>query len=162
IRMVLVSGKPISFQMNLYEPLYIPRPFVEPELFASLRPPVYAGSLEPSPAPVSEGGPSDRPKNRWVMRGSFGGGFGGGIGGSGNFQGGGYQGAGFQGRRAQNVYFPLQGMFGQSGQFGAAGQLGAAGQYGQMGGGPPPVSVNTRLTYEELLERRKQQQAAQD
>ncbi|MBI3408813.1 MAG: DUF4139 domain-containing protein [Planctomycetes bacterium] len=46
VRMVLVSGKPISYQMNLYEPLYIPRPFVEPELFASLRPPVYSGAME--------------------------------------------------------------------------------------------------------------------
>jgi hypothetical protein len=40
VRMVLVSGRPISFQMDLYEPLYIPRPTVEPDLFASLRPPV--------------------------------------------------------------------------------------------------------------------------
>ena len=46
IRMVLVSGKPISFRMNLYDPIYIPRPFVEPEMFASLRPPVYDGALE--------------------------------------------------------------------------------------------------------------------
>jgi hypothetical protein len=47
VRMVLVSGKPISFKMNLYDPIYIPRPFVEPEMFASLRPPVYAGSMSP-------------------------------------------------------------------------------------------------------------------
>src|SRR6185436_14683979 len=46
VRMVLVSGRPISFRMNLYEPLYIPRPIVEPELFASLRPPVHGGALE--------------------------------------------------------------------------------------------------------------------
>jgi hypothetical protein len=45
IRMVLVSGKPISYRMDLYDPLYIPRPLVEPELFASLRPPVYGGSM---------------------------------------------------------------------------------------------------------------------
>ncbi|HYV36233.1 MAG TPA: hypothetical protein VE988_11045, partial [Gemmataceae bacterium] len=37
--------KPISFRMDLYEPLYIPRPLVEPELFASLRPPVYGGTI---------------------------------------------------------------------------------------------------------------------
>lgn len=48
VRMVLVSGKPISFKMNLYDPIYIPRPFVEPEMFASLRPPVYAGSMTPA------------------------------------------------------------------------------------------------------------------
>jgi hypothetical protein len=46
VRMVLVSGKPISFRMDLYDPLYIPRPLVEPDLFASLRPPVYSGSMD--------------------------------------------------------------------------------------------------------------------
>src|SRR5205823_5122533 len=45
VRMILLSGRPISFQMNLYQPLNIPRPTVEPELFASLRPPTYGGSL---------------------------------------------------------------------------------------------------------------------
>ncbi len=45
VSMSLVSGRPISFKMNLYEPLYIPRPTVEPELFASLRPPVYDSAL---------------------------------------------------------------------------------------------------------------------
>jgi hypothetical protein len=46
VRMALVSGRPISFQMDLYQPLYVPRPVVEPELFASLRPPTYSGGLE--------------------------------------------------------------------------------------------------------------------
>ena len=45
VRMSLVSGRPISFQMDLYQPLYVPRPVVEPELFASLRPPTYSGAL---------------------------------------------------------------------------------------------------------------------
>jgi hypothetical protein len=45
VRMALVSGRPISFQMDLYQPLYVPRPVVEPELFASLRPPTYSGDL---------------------------------------------------------------------------------------------------------------------
>jgi hypothetical protein len=45
VRLGLVSGRPISFQMDLYEPLYVPRPMVEPELFASLRPPAYSGNL---------------------------------------------------------------------------------------------------------------------
>jgi hypothetical protein len=45
VRMALVSGRPISFQMDLYQPLYVPRPVVEPELFASLRPPTYSGAL---------------------------------------------------------------------------------------------------------------------
>lgn len=45
IAMSLISGRPISFQMDLYEPLYVPRPVVEPELFASLRPPTYTGPI---------------------------------------------------------------------------------------------------------------------
>src|ERR1700723_1773229 len=45
VRMALVSGRPISFQMDLYQPLYVPRPVVEPELFASLRPPTYSGNM---------------------------------------------------------------------------------------------------------------------
>ncbi len=46
VRMALVSGRPISFQMDLYQPLYVPRPVVEPELFASLRPPTYQGAMD--------------------------------------------------------------------------------------------------------------------
>jgi hypothetical protein len=46
VRLALVSGRPISFQMDLYQPLYVPRPVIEPELFASLRPPTYSGNLE--------------------------------------------------------------------------------------------------------------------
>jgi hypothetical protein len=45
VRMALVSGRPISFQMDLYQPLYVPRPVVEMELFASLRPVAYSGNL---------------------------------------------------------------------------------------------------------------------
>ncbi len=46
VRMALVSGRPISFQMDLYSPLYVPRPTVEPELFASLRPQAYEGAMD--------------------------------------------------------------------------------------------------------------------
>ena len=53
VRMALVSGRPISFQMDLYQPLYVPRPVVEPELFASLRPPTYTGAMDMGPAPVA-------------------------------------------------------------------------------------------------------------
>ncbi|MEZ6142954.1 MAG: DUF4139 domain-containing protein [Zavarzinella sp.] len=45
VSMALVSGRPISFQMDLYNPLYITRPVVEPELFAGLRPPTYQGGF---------------------------------------------------------------------------------------------------------------------
>ncbi len=46
VRMALVSGRPISFQMDLYTPLYVPRPTVVPELFASLRPVTYSGEID--------------------------------------------------------------------------------------------------------------------
>jgi len=45
VRLTLVSGRPISFVMDLYEPLYVSRPVVEPELFASLRPQTYGQDL---------------------------------------------------------------------------------------------------------------------
>jgi hypothetical protein len=45
VTMALVSGRPISFKMDLYNPLYVSRPTVEPELFASLRPIAYSGAL---------------------------------------------------------------------------------------------------------------------
>jgi len=45
VKMALVSGRPISFKMDLYNPLFVPRPTVEPELFASLRPPTYDGGF---------------------------------------------------------------------------------------------------------------------
>ena len=69
VRMALVTGRPISFQMDLYTPLYVPRPTVVPELFASLRPVTYNGDLgrprsevtagiptPPEPAPVGAPG----------------------------------------------------------------------------------------------------------
>jgi len=45
VRLTLVSGRPISFVMNLYQPLYVQRPVVEPELFASLRPQTYGQDM---------------------------------------------------------------------------------------------------------------------
>lgn len=45
VSLALVSGRPISFVMDLYEPLYAERPVVEPELFASLRPQTYEQDL---------------------------------------------------------------------------------------------------------------------
>jgi hypothetical protein len=57
VRMALVSGRPVSFKMDLYTPLYVPRPVVVPELFASLRPPSYGGALDAERAPRDEGPP---------------------------------------------------------------------------------------------------------
>src|SRR5262249_56396019 len=45
VRLGLVSGRPISFQMDLYEPLFVPRPMVWHNLFASLQPQTYGGNL---------------------------------------------------------------------------------------------------------------------
>ncbi len=45
VRMSLVSGRPISFVMDLYQPLSVPRPLVMPELYASLMPQVYGQDL---------------------------------------------------------------------------------------------------------------------
>jgi hypothetical protein len=46
VRMSLVSGRPISFTMDLYQPLYVPRPEVQQELYASLAPQVYRQDLQ--------------------------------------------------------------------------------------------------------------------
>jgi hypothetical protein len=45
VKMALVSGRPISFIMDLYQPLHLPRPLVEEELWASLRPQVYGQDM---------------------------------------------------------------------------------------------------------------------
>jgi hypothetical protein len=46
VALSLVSGRPISFIMDLYQPLYAPRPTVVPELYAGLRPQVYDAGLD--------------------------------------------------------------------------------------------------------------------
>ena len=45
VNLTLVSGRPISFTMDLYQPLYIPRPEEQLELYASLRPQTYGQDL---------------------------------------------------------------------------------------------------------------------
>ena len=44
VKLSLVSGRPISFREDLYQPLYVPRPLVVPEEYAGLQPPVYEGA----------------------------------------------------------------------------------------------------------------------
>src|SRR5207253_7990703 len=46
VNLSLVSGRPISFIEDLYQPMYLPRLIVQPELFASLRPQTYAAGLD--------------------------------------------------------------------------------------------------------------------
>jgi len=45
VNLTLVSGRPISFVMDLYQPLYVARPEMQLELYASLRPQVYEQDL---------------------------------------------------------------------------------------------------------------------
>jgi hypothetical protein len=45
VKLSLVSGRPISFRMDLYEPLYVKRPIVVSELYESLRPQVHEQAL---------------------------------------------------------------------------------------------------------------------
>jgi hypothetical protein len=45
VDLTLVSGRPISFIQDLYQPLYIPRPMVQPEIYASLGPQRYDGAM---------------------------------------------------------------------------------------------------------------------
>jgi hypothetical protein len=75
VKMALISGRPISFQMDLYNPLFVPRPTVEPELFASLRPPTYDGGFNRTGQFMVGGGVNN---NLGGGMGGFAGGFAGG------------------------------------------------------------------------------------
>ncbi len=46
VDLTLVAGRPISFVQDLYTPLYVPRPEVKPELYASLKPQTYEEGME--------------------------------------------------------------------------------------------------------------------
>ncbi len=154
VRMVLVSGKPISFQMNLYDPLYIPRPFVEPEMFASLRPPVYSGSMEGVGVPMEKA--------------AGGAGFGGGSGGGGKKGGKASNPAapgGMLGGMPQMPNSPFPGLL-QGNQFGlfgnnAVGNNAVAPNFKYQNAINESLNAqnfaNNRLTYEELQLRREVQ-----
>ena len=55
VELSLISGRPISFIMDLYEPLYVDRPVVRPELFSSLRPRTYDQDLADDQSSAVEG-----------------------------------------------------------------------------------------------------------
>jgi hypothetical protein len=63
IELALVSGRPISFVMDMYTPLFTERPVVVPELYASLRPQTYDQALDTASG-VSPGSPSEGPERR--------------------------------------------------------------------------------------------------
>jgi hypothetical protein len=66
IALSLVSGRPISFMMDLYQPLYATRPTVVPELFAGLRPQVYEGATAADAARVAMKDPAATPAPRRI------------------------------------------------------------------------------------------------
>lgn len=85
VQLSLVSGRPISFAMDLYQPLYITRPFEELELYRSLRPPTFdAAVARPAAAPPA---PMSAARGRAKQLGGLGGDAGGGGGGGGIFEG---------------------------------------------------------------------------
>jgi hypothetical protein len=53
VSLSLVSGRPMSFMMDLYQPLYATRPTVVPELFAGLMPQIYDGATAKDRARVA-------------------------------------------------------------------------------------------------------------
>jgi len=55
VQLTLVSGRPISYTMDLYEPLYVARPEEKLNLFGSLRPQTYGQDLaKEAPAQVAD------------------------------------------------------------------------------------------------------------
>jgi hypothetical protein len=137
VKIGLVAGRPMTFQMDLYDPLFVPRPMVEPELFASLRPPMYQGGLNPAGMAVGV------PPNAGAA-GMFGMA---GIGGQGQLG---------QGQLGNNLGFGggFQGIGGgQFGQYSPGGMAGSSPYLPRV----PRVDVRTmygsRLSYAEYVER---------
>lgn len=90
VRLSLVSGRPISFIQDLYQPLYLPRPVVPPDIVASPFPQIAEGSMDDrneslalnSAAPPPPSVPM-APKPSAARSAAPGGGVGGGFGGGG-------------------------------------------------------------------------------
>jgi hypothetical protein len=91
VKLTLVSGRPISFVMDLYQPLFMSRPFVTPELHASLTPRVHDQDLASREKEFKGAGTRGRTSGN---TGGFGGGMGGFGGGMGGMMGGGMFGGG--------------------------------------------------------------------
>ena len=71
VRLSLVSGRPISFVMDLYSPLYAQRPVVVPELFASLRPQLYEQDLSREKTEFEAAGEQKRVQSLAARRGAM-------------------------------------------------------------------------------------------
>src|SRR5262249_1974056 len=84
VRLALVSGRPISFLMDLYQPLYVERPTVVPEMFAGLQPRIHDQELGEKEALAARRAAEQDGKARPQGAGfGLGGGIGGGVGGGG-------------------------------------------------------------------------------
>jgi hypothetical protein len=144
VRMALVSSRPISYQMDLYPPLFVPRPVVEPERFASLRPPEYQGPLA----------------NDWGNQGGQAGlGGQGGLGGIAGLGGGGFNQLGQAGMPQGQSNLGVGGLGLQGGMQGNFQGLGNRYQLGNnMVQGP---GLN-RLSYQALQQRRQERAQAVD
>jgi hypothetical protein len=154
VRMALVSGRPISFQMNIYQPLYVPRPMVEPEKFASLRPPVFGGALA-NAVQIAAGQVPQQPMGGLGLAGGGGGLGGGGLGGGMNP---GYMNTNnfaFNRYQLGNGFGQMGGQFGQQG-----GQNGLQGGMNDATSNTLNFQNNGRLTFDQLQQRRQEQQAA--
>ena len=57
IHLSLVSGRPVSFIQDLYQPLYLPRPIVQPDIIASPTPQTHDGSMDASDSGVMNAPP---------------------------------------------------------------------------------------------------------
>jgi hypothetical protein len=64
VDLTLIAGRPISFVQDLYTPLYVPRPEVKPELYASLRPQMYEEGMEAKGEALAELKPQEAMKAR--------------------------------------------------------------------------------------------------
>ena len=76
VRLSLVSGRPVSFIQDLYQPLYVPRPVVQAQVIGSPNPQTYGETLEAADKPLPVVG--QLPMVGGLFRGAGGGGFGGG------------------------------------------------------------------------------------
>ncbi len=74
VRMALVSGRPVSFTQNLYQPIYVDRPEVPVQTQVAARPKVYGGALEEAEElemaaePVAEAAPRGPAGPRAMLR----------------------------------------------------------------------------------------------
>jgi hypothetical protein len=58
VRVTLMAGRPIAFEMDLSKPLFVPRPAQQPEFYASLAPPTYTNQ------PLDEADPMNPTRQR--------------------------------------------------------------------------------------------------